>query len=254
MKKLTLTDLWLVIDNMIRLRLSAVGALESGAFLTRQLQSLHQRIGAIPGIQTNGRPLAEELAVANVEHDAFGRALDHLLSAYEALGARLPDEIQANIAKIRRDVIDGPGALSVGYVDTAIAAKRRRQALDALGGPLGALPFAGFDSAAELAERFTAHGERIEALLQERAQAESEQDRQNNALRFKALALMANLRQGIEQHRRGEQLLEENTLPDNIESQIFGYANALLQLRASGNTTDAPEDDIDLPPSPAPTA
>ena len=252
MKKLTLNDLWLVLNNLVEHRLTYIQRLSMGALFEAELRSLHEQIGAIPGVRDESRPLATELASADDAHDAFGRALDLILRAYEALEAYLPAEVNQAVSEAR----EGLGEVNVaeGYIDEATAARQRRPKLAGLEGALSALPVAGLGSCKELAERFTAQGEAIDALLNQRADIEAGRPTDQAALRLEALTLLANVRQAVKLQRAMERRVRpEVALPDNIMKLIFGYSAALLQLRDRGNVTDAPKEDIDLPADSDPT-
>ncbi|MEL6180010.1 MAG: hypothetical protein AAFS10_13710 [Myxococcota bacterium] len=255
MIKFTLNDLWLILDNMTRLRLAAINLLAMGALYDIRIRALHEKIGAVPGVRDRTRPLAAELAAVDAEHDAFGRCIHHLLSAYEAIEKHLPDDINAAVRDGRTKVVSGLGDVSVSYASEATAAKRRRQELEAIGPALEKLPFATFESCKGLAERYTSHGESIDDLINRRADIETDASTLQAQLRFDALALLKELRASIDLQLKAEQAAATPTLPDNIHGQIFGYANALLQLIDSDNSGTLPDEDIELvlTPSNGPT-
>jgi hypothetical protein len=190
MNKLTLTDLWLVLHNMAEARAAAVAALPGGDAFQGELGDLRDKLGAIPGVRAGGRPLSVELSEADATHDTFGRALDLFLRAYEALADHLPAPINEAVAQARAQVLPTPSVFALSYQDEAIAAQRRAPALEALGDQLALLPVAELGDLREVAARFQGAGQQLQALLQERADAESAPAAQHGALRHHALALL----------------------------------------------------------------
>jgi hypothetical protein len=253
MNKLTLTDLWLVLHNMAEARAAAVAALPGGDAFQGELGALRDKLGAIPGVRAGGRPLSVELSEADATHDTFGRALDLFLRAYEALAEHLPAPINEAVAQARAQVLPTPSVFALSYQDEAIAAQRRAPALEALGDQLALLPVAELGDLREVAARFQGAGQQLQALLQERADAESAPAAQHGALRHHALALLGDMRQALALQQRNQRRQGTAPTPDLREGQLFGYLNALIQMRTRGDS-GAPQEDVvlsgDLPLEP----
>ena len=246
---MTLADLWLVLDNMVGRRMAAVQLLAMGALFEQQLRALHARIGEIPGVRDTSRPFADELAEVDSDHDLYGRASDLLLQFYETLAPKLSGDLNATVARARKAVIGSSGELAVGYIDQAQNAKRRRPGLADAEEVLSLLPVAELGSLKEVAERYIAKGEEIDTLLDARGDAEAVREQESGPLRFKALSLLARLSDAIQLQLEMEEEAELDSpkLPGNLNARIFGYANALVQLRQSGDEISIPDADVDLP-------
>lgn len=253
MNKLTLTDLWLILNNMVEARAAAVAALPGGDAYQGELILLRDKIGAIPGVRTGGRPLAAELSEADVTHDTFGRALDLFLRAYEALADHLPATLNQTVAQTRAQILPSPSLFALSYQDEAIEAQRRASSLEALNDQLALIPVAELGSLREVAARFQSAGERLQDLLHQRADAESVPAAQHGALRHHALALLADMRQALALQQRNERRLGTAPTPDLRQGQLFGYLHALIQMRTRGDS-GAPQKDVvldgDLPLEP----
>ncbi|MEO1272089.1 MAG: hypothetical protein AAFX99_28680 [Myxococcota bacterium] len=249
MKKLTLTDLWRVLDNMVQRRMAAIQLLAMGALYEQQVRDLHARMGAIPGVRDGRRPFAKELADTDLLHDMYGRAADLLLQVYEVLAPVLSDDLNSAVAKGREVVIGSVSEVTEGYVDQSQRAQRRRPQIEPNAASLALFPVAEVGSLKELTERYTEQGEQIDNLLDQRGDAEAAEDTPSASLRIEALSLLADLAKAIELQRRSERRFNNGApLPNNLEARIFGYARALIQLRNSGDTTSTPDADISLEP------
>jgi hypothetical protein len=248
MRKLTLTELWLILSNLVEARAAAVGALPGGAAYQAELAALRDQIGAIPGVR-GGRAFASELADADATHDTFGRALDLFLEGYEVLAAHLPAEINKVVSEARAQLLPSAGVFTASYLNEAIEAQRRAPRLEALSDDLGQLPVAGLGSLQVVAARFQEGGQRLHALLEQRGDAESAPAPQHAALRQHALSLLTDMRQSLALQQRNERRLGTSPSPDLREAQLFGYLNALVQMRAKGNS-GTPQEDVVLPLDP----
>jgi len=123
---LNLTDLRLGLEDLLTVRRGPLFRTQSGKAYEEILEQQRRLINALPAPLTGGRPFAEELALRNADHDAFGVGIWHMTEAYLRIPG-IESEIVAAARRIRDAFIPDPERLRDTYADQASAVASRRE-------------------------------------------------------------------------------------------------------------------------------
>lgn len=222
MRHILLENLLLGLGDLLSKRLPALQSFANGAANIPLLTILHGRIAALPKALL-GRPLADELDNTDGLHDSLGGGIYFLTEAYLRHGNAGPEVIAA-AKEIRAELIPALDSLSATYAVEASNARLLRDRLSALKPKLELFPVVNgtlYDWAVDFVEA----GERIDALLSERADAKDRAAA--SALRSDTIGQLNRLRKSL----KAEQKINP-ALPSDLESQVFGYFD-LLEANAA---------------------
>lgn len=217
MRHITLRNLLLALEDLLTKRLAPLQSFDAGQASVKPLALRRDKIAALPPDLT-GRPLADELALIDTQHDGFGGAVWFLTEAYLRLPGATPALVDA-ANKIRAAFISNLDVLKARYDAEAQAAKEHAPSLATLKTELMAFPVAG-GTLYDWAAGFIAAGKQIDALLSQRADAK---DRKTaTMLRGETLAKLNRLRDDL-----ADALKDDPSLPADLDDQVFGYFDLL---------------------------
>jgi hypothetical protein len=226
---LTLADIKLGLGDLFTKRLPALTSTKVGVGHEDILAHQRKAVDDLPSVLTGGKPLAEELAATDVEHDGFGTALWHITEAY-LKAPKVNSTVKAAAARVRAAFIPERTALQESYADEAEAAVRRKEKLTALETDLKLIPLAEGGSLLDWATSFLSAGEKLSDLLSQRADTDTTLRKHASALRSETIGILNELRRSVarEQARRAD-------LPKDLDDQIFGYLDLLEEQREAAN-------------------
>jgi hypothetical protein len=225
--RLNLADLKLGLDDLNAKRLKALTLSPIGAAYAAPIAAKHAAVSALPAALT-GAPLADELTSADEQHDGYGNACIELVDAYLRVPGLPPPHTDA-LRRIKA-FLPRPEDLQASYADEAAAAGKRREKLDAsteLQDDLKLFPVVG----GTLLDWVRLHldgGARLGSLLSNRADSNTGARSKANALRSQTVALLNRARGAVL-----DAVDADDTLPRDLDGQIFGYFDELEERRAA---------------------
>jgi hypothetical protein len=222
---LTLNSVILGLDDLLQKRLPALQSFDAGKSAVKPLTVRRDKIAALPP-ELKGRPLADELSVADGRHDGCGGAMRCYLDAV----LRHPDsspELVAAAKKLLSDFVPTFEALQARYDVEANSAKGREALLTTLHPELTMFPVP-VPAGGTLLDWATAHvdaGKQLATLLSQRADAKSR--KAASTLRTEVVSKLTRLREDLL-----EALKDDPDLPADLEAQVFGYLDLLEKADA----------------------
>lgn len=243
MRNLTLGDLTLGIANLLTDRKADVLSCGAGQLFEPMLTKKNIAIVALPEALRGGKPLAEELAEVDNEHDGFGNGLYAYTDAILSVPGMGSDQ-QAAARRIREALIPSRAALVDSYAEEAATAKRNRAKLAERKTDLEMFPVPGNKTLYHWAEEFVNRGDRLDDLLNQRSLVGigSSSRAAAGRLRSDTIGLLYQFRSAL----RAE--IADKGLPAELEAKIFSYLDELSSRRPSKKSTPK-----EAPPEPAPT-
>lgn len=224
---LNLADLKLGLDDLFGKRHPALLASNIGKSYEPMLDEKRHAINALPAALTGGKPLAEDLASTDDDHDGFGGAIWHLTEAYIRLPIKEAKIVEA-IKRIRAALIPGLSELRESYADEAETAIRRQGELGQIEADLKSIPIVmGGTTLYDWATGYLGAGEKLSTLLSERADATPGGRTGANKLRSETIALLNRARGAIV-----DECAISTVLPNDLDAQIWGYLDELEGHRA----------------------
>ncbi len=225
MKSLLLSDLKLGLADLLGPRAPLLLATAAGKLYHPNLARLRTEIDALPPLAIQSRPLAEELAVADGEHDAFGAAMWHYVEAI-VRAPDMPAETKSRAERIRSQLIPSLSILKESYASEAAGATERRPKIAALRVDLEQLPLPGNRSVADWAEAFVGKGEELLELLTRRATLTVEQEAaartRAGTLRSETIATLTRFRTAL-----ADELADRPALARERDREIFAFIDQL---------------------------
>lgn len=221
--RLNLADIYLGLEDLFTKRKDALLSTKAGAGQADLFEAQRQAISELPPTTAGGRAFADELAIVDDEHDGYGYALWFITEAY----LRLPgSSLTAVATRVREAFVPEISELQASYADEAAAAGNRKEKLVELEADLRQLPTDG-GTAYDWAVAFVTSGEKISALLSQRADVEAQTRKEAQILRSETVGMLNDLRRAI-----GREKKRNDTLPEDIDAQIFGYFDTLEEHRS----------------------
>lgn len=245
MAKLTLSDLRLILVDMLDKRRPLIERMTTGRVYLPLLEKRLEAIRTLPGALT-ARPLADELETVDQSHDGFGAAIFFVCRAYEEV-PDLEPTVRAAVQRVRAALIPNLGELRRTYVDEAEAAIKREPELTRMRADMELIPVFG-GTLLDWAKSFIDQGKRLDGLLSQRGTAQAEasvssgERRRSAGLRSNTLALLRRMREGLD-----DELLSDETIDRGLVGQIFGYYDEVVRVRAA---QDRPKDEAPGPEGP----
>lgn len=231
MAQLTLSDLRLILMDMLDKRRPLIERMTTGRVYLPLLEKRLEAIQTLPGALT-ARPLADELETVDQSHDGFGAAIFFVCRAYEEV-PNLDAAVRAAVQRVRAALIPSLGELRRTYLDEAEAALKREPELTRLRADMELIPVYG-GTLLDWAKSFIDHGKQLDGLLSQRGTAQAEasvssgERRRSAGLRSNTLALLRRMREGLD-----DELSSNETLDRGLVGQIFGYYDEVVRVRAS---------------------
>lgn len=249
MKFLTLANLKLALDNLLDVKTALLASTQMGVSFRPLLEAKRNEINALPEALTSKRPLAAELVETDDRHDDSGASIWHMCEAVKRSPLALAEE-KAAALRVQQALVPERRVLKAAHADEAAAAKKNREKLSALEPDLKLLVYPGGKTAYDLALSYIDAGEKLDTLLQDRAniKASAELSEKARQVRQSTLKLLSNFRAALQDSVEGDA-----ALPRNLEALVFGYFDELSERReenAAGKKepTSAPPPP-DAPPS-----
>ncbi|HEX2571994.1 MAG TPA: hypothetical protein VH877_20795 [Polyangia bacterium] len=231
MAKLTLSDLRLILADMLDQRRPLLERMATGRVYLPLLEKRLEAIQALPGALT-ARPLADELEAIDQSHDGFGAAIFFICRAYEEVPG-LDPTVRAAAQRIRATLIPSLGELTRTYMDEAEAALRREPELIRMRADMDLIPVHG-GTLLGWAKSFIEQGKRLDSFLNQRGAVQAEtsvssgERRRSAGLRANTLALLRRMREGLD-----DELSSNEALERGLVQQIFGYYDKVVLMSAA---------------------
>jgi hypothetical protein len=227
---ITLGDLLLGFTEFSQQQAATFAATETGKFYGPKLAKMKTEIEDLPDALKGARPMAEELADADAEHDALGSAIWYYVECI-VRHPLLSEPVKQAALRIRKAFIPSLAVLTAAFASEANAALDNRPKRKELETELKLFPMPGTggETLDDWAGAFLDAGDTIGTLLRERAikEAGAAGAEKTKAVRVAAISLL---------HRAREALVEEiqdnPALPRNLDLVLFGYFDKLEQMRA----------------------
>jgi hypothetical protein len=222
---LNLTDLRLGLDDLLTVRRGPLLRTQSGKANEKVLEEQRQAINVLPAPLTGGRPFAEELALRNAEHDAFGLGIWHMTEAYLRIPG-IESEIAAAAQRIRDAFIPDPDRLRDTYADQASAVGSRRDNMINLIDDLVRIPVAGGSTLFDWVAGFVGAGEQIAKILIQRSEINATTRKHAMGLHADTIRILNELRRSV-----AAEIARTMGMPRTTEDDIFGYFDLLEVTR-----------------------
>jgi hypothetical protein len=236
MRYLTTDDLRLAVADLLDAKAALLASSKAFALYKPALTTNRAALEALY-VALSGRPLAEELAAVDAEHDTTGRAFHCLAEGLAPLDG-ISGEKRALLEKARAAFAPSLVSFNAGYADEAAAAGAKRAALDGMRTELAAWTVAPDLTLASLAERHVAAAERLGALLSRRADAVAEdqaaKERRSLTVRAETVGLLGRLRRAL-----ADEISLDAALPRDLELKAFAYVDQLAASREERATKPA---------------
>lgn len=236
---LTIEDLYLFLKDLLGNRAADLMLSSLNTVYRPLLESVLRNLETLPDL-VRGRPLSQELADTDANHDAAGRALAALFDALEQ-HPLVPAAIRARAGELRTSFIPSLVDLKASYADEAAAALRGRERLEALREELKQLALPDGNTLYTWLAYFLDQGVELDRLLRLRAERSLPALGPGGALppspamvRIQTLGLLGRLRATL-----ADELVTNQTLPRDLDSRLFGYLDQLAQARAQSAASAA---------------
>jgi hypothetical protein len=236
MANLLLSDLKLVLDDMLTKRKKAVLASHVGnKVYAKQLEDARKAIHALPAKLVTPVDTDDRLRATDALHDAHGRAIFYLTEAYVHAPAASP-VIKAASARVRAFFIPKLAELQDDFVTEADRAAKRKKSIAEIEADLKTIPVAGGGTLHDWASEFVSHGITLSELLSAKAQSAAPKNgsragRSSAHVRTKTLGLLKRFRIALRDEIAANPKLAKN------ETGVFGYYDELAARRAGKTKT-----------------
>jgi hypothetical protein len=222
---LNLTDLRLGLEDLLSVRRGPLLRTQAGKAHEDVLEQQRDAINALPAPLTGGRPFAEELALRNTEHDAFGLGIWYMTEAYLRIPG-IESEIVAAAQRIREAFIPDPDRLRDTYADQASAVGSRRENMVSLIDDLVRIPVAGGSTLFDWVAGFVGAGEQIAKILVQRSEINATTRKHAMGLHSDTVRILNELRRSVV-----AEISRSMGMPRTTEDDIFGYFDLLENTR-----------------------
>jgi hypothetical protein len=224
-KSLLLSDLKLGLADLLGARAPLLLATAAGRLYHPTLSRHRAELDALPPMVIQSRPLAEELATTDGEHDAFGAAIWFYLEAI-ARAPDVPADIKARAEHIRTELVPTLSILKESYASEAAGATERRPKIATLQAELEQMPLPGKRTLADWAEAFVGKGEALLTLLTRRATLTVEQEAaartRAGTLRSETIATLTRFRTAL-----ADELADRPAFARERDREIFAFLDQL---------------------------
>lgn len=223
--------------NLFTERLEALHASKAGAYHKDELYELHIDIGALPEVLTS-TPYKVELRTTDGRHDRLGRLIYFITEACFQDPNASPEMVAA-AQKIRDEFIPTLDELTDSYATEAERALQRKPLLSSLGEVLKkfALPWNASQTLLDVATSFVEEGEKLNGLLNDRADVPRGVRAQALTLRNKAMAVLNRLRKDLQ-----KEIARDMSLPRDLEHRVFGFFDTLHAMESAGRSNESTND------------
>ncbi len=222
--------------NLFTERTDALNASKAGAYLNDELYELHLGIGALPEVLTS-TPYKVELRTTDGRHDRLGRLIYFITEAcFQDPNA--PPEMVAAAQQIREAFIPSLDELTDSYATEAERAIKRKPLIASLADVLKtfALPWNANQTLFDVATSFVDEGEKLNGLLNDRADVPKGVRAQALTLRNKAMSVLNRLRKDLK-----KEVARDMSLPKDLEQRVFGFFDTLHAMESAGRSSEQAE-------------
>lgn len=234
MSKLTLGDLELGLTNLFGPRKPALELSVSGNLYGPMLAKKYTAILALPEALRGKAPLAEELGVADKNYDGFGGSIFNYLDAIEQVPG-LSDTTYAAAKRIRSAFVPQRSVLTDSYAEEAAAAHKNRDKVAELENDLKLFPVPEGKTLFDWVGAFLTAGDTLAELLHQRAVVTSASESSGGKLRSDTIGMLFQFRATLR-----TEIAENESLPRDLEDQVFGFFDELANRRAQKPAPEAP--------------
>ena len=222
------------IHNLFTERNDALIASKAGVYHKDELYEAHLGLGALPEVLTS-TPYKVELRTTDGRHDRFGRLIYFVTEAcFQDPNASA--EMVAAAQQIRDAFIPSLDELTDSYATEAERAIKRKPLLVSLGDTLKkfTLPWNPSQTLLDVATSFLNEGEKLNELLNDRADVPKGARAQALTLRNKAMAVLNRLRKDLQ-----KEIARDSNLPRDLEQRVFGFFDTLHAMESAGKSNDS---------------
>ncbi|MBK9259121.1 MAG: hypothetical protein IPM54_04735 [Polyangiaceae bacterium] len=220
--------------NLFVERTDALNASKAGAYYKEDLHEARISIDAIPEAITSP-PYKIELRTTDERHDRLGRVMYFVTEAcFHDPDASL--EMVAAARQIREAFIPSLDELTGSYATEAERAMKRKPLLQSLGEPLKmfVLPWDPNRTLLDVATSFLTEAEKLEGLLDERADVPKAARAQALVLRTKTMGLLNRFRKDLK-----KEIERDANLPRDLEQRVFGFFDTLHNMEMAGKSNES---------------
>lgn len=223
-------------QNLFTERMDALNASKSGAYYKDELHDLHLAITALPEALTS-TPYKVELRTTDGRHDSLGRLIYFTTEACFQDTDASPD-IVAAAQRIRDAFIPSLDELTASYATEAERAAKRKPLLTSLADDLKkfVLPWDDSRSLLNVATSFVEAGEKLNDLLNDRADVPKGVRAQALTLRNKAMSVLNHFRKDLK-----KEIARNMNLPRDLEQRVFGFFDTLHAMEIAGRPNESTE-------------
>lgn len=226
-KLLNLSDMKLGLDDLHDKREKSLVSSATGKSYEPMLANRRKAINALPAALTGGKPLAAELAEADVLHDGAGISIWYMTESY-IRNPNTPAELVDAAKRIRAAFIPAVIELSASYATEAEAAIQRQPLLKTLKADLKMFPIAGGLTMYDWVSDFLAAGQSLHGMLSERADVDDTGRKDAGKLRTTTIGLLNRCRAAL-----ADEMNDNAKLPRNLDQQVFAYFDELETMRVT---------------------
>lgn len=229
MQTLLLSDLRLALPVLLDDKADVLAGFHAGRLYAPRLAAQREAIEALPEPSSDVRPLSDELAEADVEHDGFAAAIWHYTEAVRVCPGLSP-EVRSAAALVRETYVPSLSIANRSYATEAAHALGKRARLGEHEAAFARLPVPDDATLGAWVERFVTHGETIESLLRARAEqvaAATGASRSAAArLRAETIALLGRLRTAL-----ADELAATPDALARADAELFTHLDQLAAAR-----------------------
>jgi hypothetical protein len=232
MRSLLLSDLRLALPDLLDDKAELLEETHAGRLYAPRLSAKRDAIEALPEpTVAGGRPLAEELAETDVEHDGFGAAIWHYTEAVR-LAPGMTEEARQAARAVREAFIPELALLGRSYATEAAHALGKRERIAEHKDALLQLPIPGNKKTLRAwVDGFVKCGETLDELLRARAQHQAATvgergRREAGTLRADTIGLLGRMRSAL-----ADELADEPERLATVDAELFGYFDQLAADR-----------------------
>jgi hypothetical protein len=216
-------------QNLFSERADALDASKAGIYHKDELLECLAAVDALPEAVTSA-PYKVELRSTDQRHDGLGRVIYYVTEAC----FHDPDASTAtreNARLIRDAFIPSLEELTDSYATEAERAKKRQASVASMADTLKtfALPWDASRTLFDVVTAFLAEGQKLNTLLNDRADVPKGVQAQALQVRTKAMAVLNRFRKDLK-----KEIARNPKLPQDLEQRVFGFYDTLHEMESSG--------------------
>lgn len=228
--------------NLFTQRIAALEASKAGAYYKVELHGYATEIGDLPAAIASA-PFKDDLRTTDVRHDSLGKVI-HLVTETCFVCPDVDPAIIAAAKQIRDAFIPSLDELQSPYAAEGERATERKPLLDSLEPQLKLffLPWDASKTLLDVATAFLNEGQKLDSLLNQRADVPKGIPRRAASLRAKAVGTLNRLRKDLK-----KEIERDASLPRDLEQSVFGFFDTLHAMEAAGKGHEPVEGENEAP-------